>query len=232
MSPNVENTVPVIAIDGPVGSGKGTISRLISQRLGWNLLDSGALYRVLALAAERHAIALDNAQALATLAAHLDVQFITVPDGALAIVLEGEGVTEAIRSEACGEAASRVAALPAVRAGLLARQRAFREPPGLVADGRDMGTVVFPDATLKVYLTATPEERARRRYKQLKEKEMDVNLHNLLKEIATRDERDASRPVAPLKPAPDAEVVDTTGLGIEAVVDHVMQLARRHFAMN
>ena len=232
MSPSIEDTVPVIAIDGPVGSGKGTISRLISQRLGWNLLDSGALYRVLALAAERHAIALDNAQALATLAAHLDVQFITAPDGAPVIVLEGEGVTEAIRSEACGEAASRAAALPEVRSGLLARQRAFRELPGLVADGRDMGTVVFPDAALKVYLTATPEERARRRYKQLKEKGMDVNLANLLKEIAARDERDASRRVAPLKPAPDAEVVDTTGLGIEVVVDRVMQLARRRLAMS
>ncbi|MDE2089336.1 MAG: (d)CMP kinase [Gammaproteobacteria bacterium] len=232
MSPNVENTVPVIAIDGPVGSGKGTISRLISQRLGWNLLDSGALYRVLALAAERHAIALDNAQALATLAAHLDVQFITAPDGTPVIVLEGEGVTEAIRSEACGEAASRAAALPEVRTGLLARQRAFREPPGLVADGRDMGTVVFPDAALKVYLSATPEERAGRRYKQLKEKGLDVNLISLLKEISARDERDASRPVAPLKPAPDAEVVDTTGLGIEVVVDRVMQLARRRLVMS
>ena len=221
--------IPVITIDGPGGSGKGTIARLVAQRLGWHLLDSGALYRVLAQAAQRHGLALDNEAALATLAEHLDIEFEAAEHGDSRVILEGEDVTLAIRSEAAGAAASQVAVLPAVRTGLLARQRAFRSAPGLVADGRDMGSVVFPDAILKVFLTASPEARAERRYKQLKEKGMGANLSALLRDIAERDARDASRSVAPLKPAADAVVVDSTDLSIDAVVQQVLeQVAQRH----
>lgn len=217
------NQAQVITIDGPSGSGKGTISQLLAKELGWHFLDSGALYRLLALAADRHAIALDDEASLEPLAEHLDVQFVSNGKGSTTIVLESEDVTDAIRSETCGNAASRVAALPGVRRALLARQRAFREAPGLVADGRDMGTVVFPDATLKLFLTASAEERAQRRYKQLIEKGMDVNLPSLVEEIAQRDARDASRAVAPLKPAADAVEIDTTGIDIAGVMAKVIR---------
>lgn len=217
---------PVITIDGPGGSGKGTVSRILAKKLGWHFLDSGSLYRLVGLAAQRHAIALDNEPALETLAAHLDVQFDTDEELQIRVVLEGEEVTDALRSEECGNDASRVAALPAVRFALLDRQRAFLEPPGLVADGRDMGTVVFPDAQLKVFLTASAEERAARRHKQLKDKGLDVNLGNLLKEIAERDVRDSTRSFAPMRAADDAIIVDTTGIGIDAVVQRLMDLWR------
>lgn len=222
-----DTTIPVLTIDGPSASGKGEISRRVARALGWHLLDSGALYRLVALAAQRHAIALDAEGALGALAGHLDVQFLDAgADAETRILLEGEEVTTLIRAEAVGEAASRAAALPAVREGLLARQRAFRQPPGLVADGRDMGSVVFPTAGIKVFLTASAEERARRRYKQLKEKGMDANLDSLVEDIGRRDQRDVSRPVAPLRPAPDAVLLDSTALDIEAVTSRVLALVR------
>ncbi len=213
-------TAQVIAIDGPSGSGKGTLAGLLAARLGWQLLDSGALYRLLAYAAGKHGIALDNEAALAMLAANLDVHFV-----AGGIILEGESVTERIRNEQVGAGASQVAALPAVRDALLQRQRAFREAPGLVADGRDMGTVVFPDAPLKIFLTASAEERARRRYLQLKAKGEDVSLPSLLEEIQARDDRDMNRAVAPLKPAVDAIQLDSTEMSIEEVLERILQEA-------
>ncbi|MES2821709.1 MAG: (d)CMP kinase [Pseudomonadota bacterium] len=216
--------IPVIAIDGPSGSGKGTVAGLLAKKLGWSLLDSGALYRLLAFAARNHGIDLTNEEAIKLLAAHLDVQFIAATDGqAQRIILEGEEVTDAIRNEQVGAGASLVAALPAVRDALLQRQRAFREAPGLVADGRDMGTVVFPDAPLKIFLTASAEERARRRFLQLKAKGDDVNLASLLDEIRTRDERDTQRAVAPLKAAPDAIQLDSTVLSIEQVLEQILR---------
>ena len=222
----VEN-VPVIAIDGPSGSGKGTVSRLLAERLGWHFLDSGSLYRVLALAASNHAVALDDERALAALATHLDVQFVCdVARGDTRVILESEDVSQAIRSEECGHMASLVAVIPEAREALLERQRAFRQLPGLVADGRDMGTVVFPDAELKIFLTASLEERARRRYNQLKEKGWSGSLSSLYDELAKRDQRDANRVVAPLRPAEDAEIVDTTGLAVSAVLAKVSQLWR------
>lgn len=214
--------VPVITVDGPGGSGKGTLCGLLARRLGWNLLDSGALYRLLAFAARNHGVDLTNEEALTVLAAHLDVQFLSAADGSERIVLEGEDVSNVIRTEVVGAGASQVAALPAVRDALLERQRAFRESPGLVADGRDMGTVVFPDAPLKIFLTASAEERARRRYLQLKGKGEDVNLPSLLDEIIARDERDTQRAVAPLKPAPDAILLDSTDLSIEQVLERIL----------
>jgi len=213
--------VPVVTIDGPSGTGKGTISSLIAQKLGWPMLDSGALYRLMALAAQSHSIALDDVKSLATLAGHLDVQFTPNIQGGTDIFLEGEEVSDDIRTEEMGNLASKVAAIPEVRSALTARQHAFREAPGLVADGRDMGTVIFPDAELKIYLTASAEERAKRRYKQLKGKGLSVNLLDLSREISERDERDASRPVAPLKPADDAEIIETSDMGIDEVVQRV-----------
>jgi cytidylate kinase len=211
-------SAPVITVDGPSGSGKGTLCALLARQLGWNLLDSGALYRLLAFAAGNHGIDLTNEEALKQLAAHLDVQFIDKR-----IILEGEEVTEAIRNEQVGAGASMVASLPAVREALLQRQRAFREMPGLVADGRDMGTVVFTDAPLKIFLTASAEERARRRYLQLKARGDDVNLASLLDEIRARDERDTQRAVAPLKPAADAILLDSTELSIEQVLERILR---------
>ncbi|MGE8497761.1 MAG: (d)CMP kinase [Pseudomonas sp.] len=223
---------PVIAIDGPSGSGKGTVAGLLAKQLGWSLLDSGALYRLLAFAARNHGVDLTNEESLKVLAAHLDVQFIAGADGhGQRIILEGEEVTDAIRNEQIGAGASQVASLPAVREALLQRQRAFQELPGLVADGRDMGTVVFPDAPLKIFLTASAEERARRRYLQLKAKGDDVNLASLLDEIRARDERDMQRSVAPLKPAADAIQLDSTELSIEQVLERILsEVARRDLA--
>ena len=223
---------PVITIDGPSGSGKGTVAGLLAKRLGWNLLDSGALYRLLAFAAGNHGVDLSNEASLKLLAAHLDVQFIAAHDGkAQKIILEGDDVSQAIRNEEVAAGASQVAALPAVREALLQRQRAFQEAPGLVADGRDMGTVVFPDSPLKIFLTASAEERARRRYLQLKAKGDDVSLSSLLDEIRARDERDTQRAVAPLKPAADAIQLDSTELSIDQVLERIMsEIALRDIA--
>lgn len=214
---------PVVAIDGPSGSGKGTIAHRLATQLGFHVLDSGSLYRLLALAAQHHGVGLDNAPALQVLAGHLDVQFRQSPAGEAVIILEGEDVTNEIRTEEMGKAASMVAALPAVRSALLQRQQAFREAPGLVADGRDMGTVVFPDACLKIFLTATAEARAERRYRQLLEKGFDASLPALVEDIRARDDRDINRPVAPLKPADDAIVLDSTRLGIDEVMARVLR---------
>ena len=219
--------IPVITIDGPSGSGKGTISRMLAQELGFHFLDSGALYRLLALAAEQHGIALDDEAALVVLSRELDIRFPAAADGEQ-VLLDGVDVNDEIRTEVAGAGASRVAALPQVRAALLTRQRDFRIMPGLVADGRDMGTVVFPDADAKIFLTASAEERARRRCNQLKEKGLDLAFEDVLADIKTRDERDANRAVAPLRPAADAELVDTSDLDIPATVELVRSLLKNH----
>jgi cytidylate kinase len=216
--------VPVITIDGASGTGKGTVSQLLASHLGWKFLDSGALYRVLALAAQKHSVALDNEKALEVLALHLDVQFIAQIGCFPSIILEGEEVTEYIRTEKIGNAASIVGAFPGVRTALLGRQRDFRELPGLVADGRDMGTVVFPDAENKFFLLASPEERAMRRLKQLKERGISVNLADLVDELRMRDKRDKERAVAPLKPAEDAMCIDTDHLTVEQVVEKILSV--------
>jgi CMP/dCMP kinase len=220
---------PVVTIDGPSGSGKGTISRAVARHAGWHLLDSGALYRLVALAGAAAGLPPDEVAAHAALARAMRVEFGWTPSGEEQVRLEGRDVSADIRSETAGAGASRVAAWPEVRAALLARQRAFAQAPGLVADGRDMGTVVFPRADLKIFLTASPEERALRRYKQLKDKGSDVSLAALSREIAERDLRDQTRQVAPLRPAADAQQLDSTGLDIEAVVARVLELgvARR-----
>lgn len=213
---------PVLAIDGPGGAGKGTVSRMAAAELGWNYLDSGALYRILALAASQKGISADDEATLAELALALDIRFGTGMDER--VWLDGQDVSALIRTEQAGAAASAVAALPAVRDALLERQRAFRTPPGLVADGRDMGTVVFADAKTKIFLTASAEERAQRRYKQLIAKGIDVKLCDLLKDIQARDERDSNRAVAPLRPADDAVLVDTTQMSIAEVLRQVLEL--------
>ncbi len=221
--------MPVIAIDGPSGSGKGTIARRVARDLGWHLLDSGALYRLVALAGVRAGLPADDIAGHARIATALDVQFGMDARGEETIILAGTDVTFEVRAEATGEAASRVAAWQEVRSALLGRQRAFARPPGLVADGRDMGSIVFRDAGLKIFLTASPDVRARRRYKQLKEKGLSVSLAALSAEIAERDRRDTMRPVAPLIAVPDAIVVDSTALTIEEVVGRVIELARERF---
>jgi cytidylate kinase len=221
--------VPVIAIDGPSGSGKGTVCRIVATRLGWHLLDSGALYRLVALAGLRAGLdSLDRA-GHAACAAAMDVAFGVDDRGGERVLLDREDVTAAIRSETAGSAASRVAAWPEVRSSLIGRQRRFAAAPGLVADGRDMGSVIFPDAGLKIFLTASAEERARRRHKQLKDKGLSVNLAALSAEIAERDHRDATREVAPLVACDDAVVLDSTGLSIDEVVARVLALAHQRF---
>ena len=214
--------VPVIAIDGPGGVGKGTLARRLAEHLGFHLLDSGALYRLLALAAEEACVSMQDEAALARLAGQLDVEFRLGADkDAARPILRGREVTEALRSERCGDNASRVAGFPQVRTALLGRQRDFRQRPGLVADGRDMGSVVFPDAVLKIFLSASLEERARRRYKQLIGKGIGVSLASLLADIQARDKRDSERNTAPLRPAGDAEVIDTTGQEIDVVLSRI-----------
>ncbi|NQY26855.1 MAG: (d)CMP kinase [Piscirickettsiaceae bacterium] len=213
--------IPVVTIDGPSGSGKGTIAQLVAKKLGWHYLDSGAIYRVLAQAAIKHDIDLADEQKLAMIAQHLDLVF-SLDNDVLSVLLEGEDVSILIRSEKAGNAASKVAALPLVRAALLERQYDFRQAPGLVTDGRDMGTVVFPDAEHKIYLTASAEIRAERRYKQLKEKGIESNLSALIAEISERDVRDSQREVAPLRPATDALELDSSALSIDDVYTQIM----------
>ena len=220
------NEVPVIAIDGPSGSGKGTVSRTVARALGYSLLDSGALYRLVALAGRKAGIALDDAQGLGQLAGRFNIRFGS-ESGGEAVWLDDEDVTRAIRTEQAGNDASKVAALLPVRAALLERQRAFAVPPGLVADGRDMGNVVFPRARVKIFLTASPAERALRRYKQLKEKGVAANLAALSLEIAERDQRDSSRANSPLAVSADATLLDTTGMAVDDVVERVLRIARK-----
>ncbi len=218
---------PVITIDGASGTGKGTVSLLLAKRLGWKFLDSGALYRVLALAAQKHGVGLDDERALKILAERLDVQFLAQESNAPHIILEGEEVTAVIRTEQIGNAASIVGAFPAVRTALLSRQRVFRGVAGLVADGRDMGTVIFPDADFKFFLLASAEERAKRRYKQLMEQGINVSLSDLVNELHERDRRDRERAVAPLKPAEDAICIDTDQLTIDQVVEKILSEMER-----
>lgn len=215
---------PVITIDGPSASGKGAISRKVASALGFHLLDSGALYRIVGLVASRKGLMLGNGALVAGLVEDLHIEFESDKDSEAIIRVNGENLTEDIRLESTGELASQVAAHPEVRSALIRLQRSFRKGPGLLADGRDMGSAIFPDAQVKVYLTASPEERAKRRYKQLKEKGISVNLAALSAEIAERDYRDRTRSVSPLCPAPDAMQLDTTDLNIEQVVDRVMAL--------
>ena len=222
----MSNHVPVLTIDGPSGSGKGTVSRAAAQALGWALLDSGALYRLVALAGRRAALALDDGPALAALAQRADIRFGSSPAGEEIVWLEGQEVTDAIRTEGAGNDASKVAALPLVRAALMERQRRFAVPPGLVADGRDMGTVVFPEAEVKIFLTASPAERALRRHKQLKQKGVAATLAALSLEIEERDRRDMNRATAPLIPSADAVLLDTTGMSVDTVVERVLEVAR------
>ncbi|MFP1722356.1 (d)CMP kinase [Lonsdalea quercina] len=214
-------TAPVITVDGPSGAGKGTLCKALAEALHWNLLDSGAIYRVLALAALHHQVDIHSEEALVPLATHLDVRFVP-EDGQLKVVLEGEDVSLAIRTEEVGNTASQTAAFPRVREALLRRQRAFREAPGLIADGRDMGTVVFPDAAVKIFLDASAEERAQRRMLQLQEKGFSVNFERLLSEIKERDDRDRNRAVAPLVPAPEALVLDSTEMSLNEVVERAL----------
>ncbi|MGD8408159.1 MAG: (d)CMP kinase [Thiohalophilus sp.] len=226
-------TVPVLTLDGPSGSGKGTVASRVARVLGWHLLDSGALYRLVALGAARRGIDMQDEAALADYALSMDVDFeVQADSGEVLAKLDGEPVGNAIRTEQVGNDASKVAALGEVREALLQRQRDFRQPPGLVADGRDMGTTVFPDAGLKIYLTASAEVRAERRYKQLKDKGISASLAGLQQEIAERDARDTERQSSPLKPATDAIELDTSSLGIDEVVERVLEKCRERFAIN
>ncbi len=221
----MQESVPVITIDGPSGAGKGTVARIVAEQLGWHLLDSGAIYRVLAVATLHHHVDVEDEEPLIPMAAHLDVQFEISSQGESKVILEGEDVSNTIRTEEIGSLASKVAAFPRVREALLRRQRAFSVAPGLVADGRDMGTVVFSNAPVKVFLTASAEERAERRFNQLKEKGFDVKIGRLLDDIRQRDERDRNREIAPLVPAEGALIIDSTDLSIQEVVNKVLSFA-------
>jgi len=218
----VSNEAPVVAIDGPVGSGKGTIARQVAEALGYHLLDSGALYRLTALSAAKQGVDLGDVDAVARVASELNVRFDSNEDGSERIWLDDEEITLEVRRETTGEMASVVAVIPAVRKALLERQRAFQQAPGLVADGRDMGSLVFPSASVKIFLTASAEERAMRRHKQLKDKGIDVSLAALSRDIEDRDRRDSERSVAPLRPAEDARILDSSGQSIEAVTQTVL----------
>jgi cytidylate kinase len=224
------NNVPVMTIDGPSGSGKGTVSRAAARALGWSLLDSGALYRLVALAGRQAGVGLDDGPGLAQLAQKSDIRFGSGESGEEVVWLDGRQVTDAIRTEEAGNDASKVAALPGVRAALLERQRRFAVPPGLVADGRDMGTVVFPQAEVKIFLTASAAERAARRHKQLKEKGVAATLAALSLEIAERDLRDTNRAISPLVPSADAVLLDTTGMPVDAVIERVLEVARERLS--
>ncbi|MGC6387591.1 (d)CMP kinase [Ewingella sp. S1.OA.A_B6] len=215
---------PVITVDGPSGAGKGTLCKALAEAFEWRLLDSGAIYRVLALAALHHQVEIVSEEALVPLAAHLDVRFVA-QDGQLKVILEGEDVSNEIRTETVGNTASQAAAFPRVREALLRRQRAFREAPGLIADGRDMGTVVFPDAPVKIFLDASSEERANRRMLQLQEKGFSVNFERLLAEIKERDDRDRNRAIAPLVAASDALLLDSTSMSIDEVIQRALAYA-------
>ncbi|WP_440225783.1 (d)CMP kinase [Dokdonella sp. MW10] len=225
--PKSATPIPVLTIDGPSGSGKGTISRLVADRLGWHLLDSGALYRAVGYAAGMSGVDLTDEAAVTRSAEATRIVFRDPGDGGeTRVVVNGHDATDELRTETAGAAASAIAAFPGVRAALFDKQRGFRKGPGLVADGRDMGTVIFPDAPFKVFLTASADERARRRYKQLKDKGLNVTLSALLREIQARDERDAARVVAPLRPADDALTIDTTGIPVDGVVAAVLSVVR------
>jgi cytidylate kinase len=226
MSISQSAATPVVTVDGPSGSGKGTVCRRLASRLGWHLLDSGALYRLVAVSGQLAGLAPEDVGGHVALARSMDVVFGARADGEERIELAGREVTGLVRAEETGQGASRVAAWPEVRAALTDRQRAFARPPGLIADGRDMGTVIFVDAPLKIFLTASAEERAQRRYKQLKDKDSGVSLAALSREIAERDLRDSTRSVAPLRPASDAFVIDSTGVLVDEIVERVIELGR------
>jgi len=223
------SAVPVITIDGPSGVGKGTISQQLATELGWHMLDSGALYRAVGWAAAGRGLLDGDESRLAQLAGDVNIIFRPGADSLTEVEIDGSVVGDALRTEESGAAASKIAALPAVREALLAKQRAFRQFPGLVADGRDMGSRIFPDAQAKIFLVASAEIRGQRRYKQLKEKGFDVNLPRLVDEIRARDERDANRPVSPMRPADDAHVIDTGSLTIEEVMAKVREIAQQSF---